>query len=351
MKTTIYDIARMTGVSTKTVSRIINDEPHVAQATRDKVLKVIEDVGYQPHIGARSLRSGRCDCVGMTFSAPVEAVPVGENLLSWLFGRLYTLFGTRGYSVNFDFPTKGAANSNDYARSLTTGRCSALIIVGPFRRGDTIMPRIHRMELPYMAVSSVEGVPGCSQATVDFEDGVYQCTQLLAKRGHKRIALLTNFEGYYSDHLRREGYRRALQEAGIEPRDNDVHSAGFTPSRAVTVLHRILSDPEVTGLIDTSMMEDGKALREGARRAGRTLGKDLEVIPWSYTDGATVLREATTHMWSPLLEAASEGLEHLAEWIGGSRQGPIDVTYRPILYEASGSEELPAPRRVFELSD
>ena len=92
-KHTIYDIARLAGVSGKTVSRVLNNEPSVSPATRDRVSRIIEELGYQPHHGARSMRGQQRDCVGVVFSAPMNKWPVSHQQINWLFFELERVFG------------------------------------------------------------------------------------------------------------------------------------------------------------------------------------------------------------------------------------------------------------------
>ena len=78
---TIHDIAREVGVSAKTVSRVLNHKSGVGRELRDRILQLMEDVGYQPHIGARSLRRRQSACIGVTIPAsPIEA-PLSQSFL------------------------------------------------------------------------------------------------------------------------------------------------------------------------------------------------------------------------------------------------------------------------------
>ena len=123
----------------------------------------------------------------------------------------------------------------------------------------------------------------------------------------------------------------------------------FGTRNIANVVHRLLIDRSVTALIDCSATEDGSGLREGARQAGRVPGKDFDIIAWTYEDNAVVLSEAVAHLWMPVREAAAEGLELLAAWANGEREGPIHIVYRPILYENATGGEVPKPKRLFDL--
>jgi LacI family transcriptional regulator, galactose operon repressor len=346
---TIRDVAEKAGVSTKTVSRVLNGEAYVAEATRVRVQSVVREMGYYPHTGARSLRAHRRDCIGVTFSAPLSIVPISEALLSHIFSQLYHLFGSKGNSVSFDFGP-GAGNLDaDYARGLWSRRYAGLIIMGPLASSDTTILRVHESGYPYLTTSRLGCFPECSSAAVDLEEAAYVSTTCLIERGHRRIAHLTSFDGYNAGDERRAGYARALREADIEFDERLVRGATFEVHEIEALVHRLLMERGVTALIDSSAAQDAETIREGARRAGRALGQDTEVLCWTYSDKAAVMSEAFAHVWIPIREALFEGLEALAQWYVGESQGPVQVLYRPTLRETQGLEEVSKPRAVFDL--
>lgn len=346
---TIHDIARQAGVSAKTVSRVVNNESGVSAETRVRIARIIEEVGYEPHMGARSMRSQRRDCVGIALSAPPEDVPLSQGFFIWLFNELYTLFGTRGNFICFDPHPPVHAGTRDYARGLWQQRYTASVITGPLPMNDPHIRRVHESGHPYIVFGRLDSMPECSSATVDYELGARLSTEFLLKRGHRRIAMLKAFSGYQPGVERMRGYRASLAEAGIEFDPEMVRSVAIGAGHIVNAVHRLLLDPNVTALIDCSAAEDAASIREGARRAGRVPGQDFEIVSWTYTDNAAVLNEAAAHVWLPVLVAAGEGLGQFAQWFYGEREEPVHVLYRPTLYEKVSGEEVPKPAQLFEL--
>lgn len=344
---TIYDVAREAGVSAKTVSKVLNEKEGVAEKTRARIREIIERVGYEPHIGARSLRGGGTACIGVTLPVPLNVVPISEEALLWIFGRLLKLFGSRGEYICFDINPYGNALDEDYARGLWQQLYRGCVVAGPLPLDDTRAKRIHEWGAPYLVLSRLDGFPELSCATVDFEQGAYESTKFLIARGHKRIAMLKAFSGFQPGIERRRGYLRALEEAGLEPDETLIRAVSFDARDVTRRVHRLLLDREVTALIDCSATEDGTALRNGARRAGRTPGKDFEVLTWSYREDEAVLPEACAQMWLPQYDATGEGFDELAAWFYGERQGPIQVIYRPTLLENVPETEIARPRRLF----
>lgn len=345
---TIYDIAREAGVSAKTVSRVLNQKPGVGAETRERVLGIIRRVGFHPHLGARTLRNRKAGCVGVTLTAPPSEVPLSQGFFLWLFAKLFHVFGARGDFIGFDLHPGERPPGTDYARGVWEQLFKACILAGPLRVDDTVAARVHAAGLPYLAFGRLDSLPEGSFATVDYEEGAYRSTRFLIDRGHTRIAMLRAFDGFQPGEERTRGYRRALDEAGLPWDPALVRSVDFGAKAVVGAVHRLLDDRGVTALIDCSATEDAESLRAGARRAGRTPGADFEIVAWTYAEDAGVLREASAHLWLPVMEAAAEGIDQLAAWMDGERSGPIQVLFHAQLRTEASAAEVPRPKRLFE---
>lgn len=348
---TMEAIARRVGVSTKTVSRVVNGEPGVRDSTRDRVSQFIEEVGYHPHIGARSMRSQTRDCIGCTIPAPMDDVPVHEEFFIRLFSHLYRLFGSRGRYICFDLNPYYGKSLGDYARGLFEGRFAGCILCGPLRPDDTTVERIHSSGMPYLALGRSDNLPECSCATVDYELAMEQSVHLLASRGHTRIGVLKGFHGYQPGAERQRGYVRGHERAGIEADLSLMSNVSFAPERLTATVQQLMADPTVTALIDSSGSENGAGIREGCRLAGRVPGKDVEIVAWTYSSGAAYLLEASHHVWLPVWEAAMEGLELLSRWFDGETEGPIRVIRTPTVSETSSLSKIAPPVRLFDIGE
>ena len=344
---TIYDVAKVAAVSANTVSRVINGKTGVSESTRHRITDIITELGYYPHMGARALRGNHGRCVGVVQASRPQDVPLNPSFLIWLLGELQRVFGPEGERICFDLNPQVADASGDYARSIWENLFSACVIASPLAEGDTIIQRIHKSGIPYLSLGRLDSLPECSSATADYELGAYVSTKYLIDRGHRSIAILKAFSGYQPGVDRSRGYLRALDEAGISPSKRLMQSVNFPSSDNANIVHRLLVDESVTALVDCSATEDDWSIREGARRAGRVPGGDFETVVWTYSNQTAVLLEACAHLWLPVREAAAEGLELLAAWHRGERDGPINIQYAPVLFETMPGEEMTASKRLF----
>lgn len=347
IKPTIYDVAKRAGVSANTVSRAINGKTGVSDTTRGRISDLVREMGYYPHIGARSLRGAQAGCIGVITPAPPQVIPLSHPFMMWLFSELYRVFGESGERICFDMNPRAGAPGNDYARSIWEKLFSACVFISPLELHDTTMQRVHQSGVPYLSLGRLDSLPECSSATVDYEQGAYESTKYLIQRGHTCIAMLKAFSGFQPGRDRRRGYLRALDEAGIAPDERLIQSIDFSTANDANIVHRLLVDTKVTALIDCSATEDGANLREGARRAGRVPGKDFEVVVWTYSNETAVLHEAAAHLFLPVRESAAEGLELLAQWYRGQREEPINIQYAPTLLEIMPRVEITPPNRLF----
>jgi DNA-binding LacI/PurR family transcriptional regulator len=348
LKRTIRDVARLSGVSLKTVSRVMNRESGVSEATRARVLRVVEEIGYNPHSGARSMRGSLPNSVGLTLGAPPSRVPFSNDLLTWIFTQLYRSFGANGAYVTFDLDPYAGGRNADYARALWEQLCRGLVVMGPLSVEDRVIHRVHASGHPYLVIGRLSSLPECSSASVDYGEGVMLAARHLVARGHREIAMLSGFEGLQAGKDRWVGFHAAMAEAGIpfDPERRIGHTL-FAPEDIVANVRRLLEDRKVTALLEASGAEDGESIREGIRQAGRVPGRDVEIVSWTYTNGGAVLEEACAHVWVPLREAIVDGLQQFAAWYEGEREGPVNVLYRPALHDTTPSGQVQKPRYVF----
>jgi LacI family transcriptional regulator len=347
---TMQDIADRAHVSPKTISRVINEEQGVSESTRERVLDIIKEVGYVPHTGARSMRGNRRDCVGLTVSAPMSEVPLTEDLFLRVFSQLYRVFGKQGTFVCFDLNPFASDPTGNYGRGLWEHRYSACVICGPLAEDDEVIHRVHEAGFPYLALSRLDTLPEVSYATVDYVEAARLSTEFLIKRGHSRIGMIQGFKGFHPTVERERGYEAAYKASGLEMDAGLLRPVNFGSEEIPDAVHAILSDPTVTAIIDTSGAEDAESLREGARRAGRTLSEDVELVAWTYTQDAVVSAEACAHVWLPVWEAAVQGISELHRWFHDEIEGPVTILLSPRLYETPGTEEISKARGLFDLT-
>ena len=281
MAATLHDVARLAGVSIKTVSNVINDYPHVRPTTRERVQAAISELDYTPNLTARNLRSGRTGAIGL-------AVPdLGLAYFAELAAEVIAEAERAGVSVLVEQTGADRDRELDLLRSpqrkLTDG-----LIFSPLgmSQGD-----VKYLEVPYPMVLLGERIfdGPVDHVTMRNVEAAKAATLSLLAAGRKRIAVIGAHDGEVigSAGLRLRGYLEALEEAGV-PMDPDL--IGYTTlwhraNGALTmreVLARGVDFDAVFGLNDTLALGAMRVLQE----AGRSIPDDVAVVGWDDLDEA-----------------------------------------------------------------
>jgi LacI family transcriptional regulator len=264
---TIADVAAAAGVSVATVSKVINDRYGVAERTSERVRAVIEELGYTSSLVAQSLRSRRTNVIAI-LAADIE--PFNAELLK---GAAQAIRGT-GYELVV-FSDCGQRDDQVGWERRSLGRVSALT-------DGAILVTPSSVDVPFAApvVAVDHNVRSSTLPTVDSDNlsGAVTATEYLIGLGHRRIGFLAGRSDLESARLREQGYRRALESAGIAFDPELVRVGGYQPETAREAARELLLlDRRPTAIFaanDTSAIETVAV----ARAQGLSVPDDVSVI-------------------------------------------------------------------------
>ncbi|MDN4639115.1 LacI family DNA-binding transcriptional regulator [Agreia sp. PsM10] len=209
MAITLHDVARMAGVSIKTVSNVINDYPHIRPTTRTKVEAAISELGYQPNLSARSLRSGRSGVISLL-------IPDLRNAyFAELADAVMRAAQARGLSVIIEQMPGGKKEELEILRGprmqLVDGILYSVLALGE----EDAHELDSRMPMVLLGDRIFHGPK--DHVTMQNTAGAKAATEHLLSLGRRRIAALGSHPGEVvgSAGLRLDGYRQALDEAGV----------------------------------------------------------------------------------------------------------------------------------------
>ncbi len=288
--TTIKDVARAAGVSIATVSYVINNGPRPVSAdTRQRVLEVMDQLGFEPNVSARRLRRQHNNVLGLAV-AGLSGMPG--------IADLYFLDILRGISVAADragydlvvYSNHHKLQTEEFFRSLARKR----IVDGLIASGGALNPQglelLPGVGLPVVAVGRLQSVKDLCRIEFSYREDAYHLTQAMIQRGHRRIGLLLNGVQFPSEQQRLEGYRQACAEAGIAEDARLVyqpHEIEFNPPRSEVA--RLVQAARATALITAPYTEVCAALHDlGPAAAG------VEVATLDYDDSVPL--PATLHV-------------------------------------------------------
>jgi LacI family transcriptional regulator len=236
----ISDIAKLAGVSSATVSRVMNGARPVSPELRDRVLAVAKRFDYQPSQLARNLRSGRAATVGVLVS-DVEN-PHFASMVKYLEEALFR----RGVRVLFcnteEDPVKQAAYLDVMAAERVMG-----VVISPAASGDQEVTRLMDLDIPVVAIDRPLSDPRADLVVADNAYAVTAGTNLLIDSGCRQIGLIGGREGVWTTSERLAGYLAALRPVGLTPH---AILREFTVEMGYQALADLLDQvPDLDGLV------------------------------------------------------------------------------------------------------
>ncbi len=257
----IRDVAKQAGVSSATVSRVLSNKPHVREVLKARVLKAVEDLGYEPNRVARSLRAQRSSVIGLIIS------DIRNSFFNQLVRAIEDTAYQHGYAVfvcnSDESPEKEAWYVNVLKAEHVAG-----VIMTPTRETTTACQTLLTAGIPVIAVDrTVLGV-NLDSVITDNSIASFQLVNHLIESGHKRIGAVFSDLGITTGRERFEGYKRALREAGL-PLDETLIRTGLPMDEDG---YRLTKSIFESGQPPTALFTGSKLLTQGAIHALYDLG-------------------------------------------------------------------------------
>lgn len=312
---TIRDVAKKAGVGVGTVSRVLNDNPSVRDATREKVLAAIEELNFTPHSIARRLSLRKALAIAVI--VPFFTRP---SYVERLRGVEYLLADTEYDLILYNVETT-ARRDVCFQNVPRRERIDGLLILSLSPR-DADANHFLQSGVPTVLIDGHH--PQISRVVTDDVAGGHMATQHLIELGHKKI-------GYISDHFenpfnfvssrdRFSGYRQALEEANI-PFQPEYHRQGqHNRQKARELTHELLVLPNPPTAIFASSDTQAIGVLEAARDANLEIPKDLSIIGYDDIEIAEYFHLTTISQ--PLFASGVEGVELLLETIAEPLPNP-----------------------------
>jgi LacI family transcriptional regulator len=309
-RVTILDVAAAAGVSAQTVSRVINNKPDVAEETRRRVWQLVEELGYQPSAIARGLVSRKTFTLGLITADFSDffftQVIVGAEMEARKHGYFFMLCSTE----------RSPADEPEYLRLLTEREVDGILFARPSTEQDSRhIVSLLRQGVPM--VTTAYHVPGEQLTVVDVDNvhGGLQATRCLIDAGRKRIGMITGPGEWKSVKDRAQGYREALQQAGIPLDESLVEPGDWWFESGHQAARRLLDRvPDLTGLFaQNDQMAVGaiSALRE----AGRRVPDDVGVVGYDDIPAASYCHPPLTTIRQPMQQVGKVATRLLIEAI------------------------------------
>lgn len=324
---TIRDVARKAGVGVGTVSRVLNNNPSVSQATREKVLVVIEAMHYRPSPIARQLSTG-AKSLAIGIIVPFFTRPA-------FVGRLEGIEATLAQS-RYDLVLYNVETPEQRAKLLRRvpeeHLVDGLIIVSLYPTEKEVR-HFERSSMPVVLADAEHSrLPHIS---IDDFDGGKQATQHLIDLGHRRIGFVSDQIdspfGFNASRKRLEGYQAVLEQHGI-PFEPMYHKAGeLSRHSAYQLTRELLAEKDHPTAIFASSDTQAIGVLEAIQEEGLRIPEDISVIGYDDIEVASYISLTTIHQ--PMYQSGVESVNLLFQLLGGdsnlkSLTLPVDLVVR-----------------------
>ena len=317
---TMRDVAHLAEVSIKTVSRVVNGEPGVRPATKDRVDEAIQQLGFLPNSGASQLASGRSDTVGLV----VE--DLSDPFYSTLAGAVERVSRERGHLLMTGSGEGYAERERSLAAAFLSRRVSGLLIV-PTGTDHSWLADEAAAGTPMVFLDRPAAGVVADTITVDNEGGVRSAVEHLTAHGHRRIGFLGDDPAFWTAARRVDGFRAATRALGLA---DDLVAMG---PHTVDTLARCLSGWAAGPAPVSALVTGNNRITVTALRAVREAGLRLGMVGFDDFELADLLDPAVTVVAQDPTAMGEQAAHLLFERLAGDTAPPRSISLPTRLVE------------------
>ena len=303
---TIDDVADRAGVSAKTVSRVLNNEPNVRATKREIVMKAARDLGYRPNPAARSLAGAKSFLLAHLHDNPVPEYVSAVNT------GIYEACRAQGY---FLLPEPVDRSRPDFLdrlqQFLMTSRADSVVLSPPLCDDERVISLLEDTETDYASLSPSEAREGVATVRMDDRLAAKDIVKHLISLGHTRIALISGPESGNAAAGRRHGYVDALSEAGLEIDHHAIITGDYSLRSGLEAARFLLARPKPPTAIFAANDDMAVGAMTAIMAAGLSIPKDISVAGFDDTRLASAVWPALTTIRQPVAEMAKRAAERL----------------------------------------
>ncbi|MBN1427820.1 MAG: LacI family DNA-binding transcriptional regulator [Anaerolineae bacterium] len=317
--TTIKDIARESGVSYSTVSRVINNFEHIKPETRERVMDAMTRLGYVANQHARSLVGGRSQVIGLLIHA------FDSSYIGQIIQGIDEAVAEAHYDLMLYTTHRRKIRESSFVVSLARGLADGLLLVLP-RDIEAYLDTLGQQGFPFVLIdyaATSSDVPSVNAAN---QQGAYDATLYLAKIGHRRIGFITGDMVADSAQERLMGYKQALAGSGIAFEAELVFQGDFYQSKGFEGANSLLSldNPPTAIFASNDMIAFG--VYEAVRNRGLRTPEDVSVVGFDDIPQAAQVHPSLTTVRQPLQEMGRIATQMLLRWIEEDLDEPLGYT-------------------------
>lgn len=315
----IHDVAKKSGLSVVTVSRVINNSPSVREGNRRKVLSAIEELNYQPNSAARSLVRGKTGVIGMSIT----------NFNDSFYDRVIRVVNRKLAEQGYFLALSIAENEDEGVNFLfQKDRVDGIILLSPIEEKEYV-EELKRKNIPFVLLDNQLQHEDVPSVVVDNYQGGYEATKHLIGLGHTQIAYIGGPSVFLSVAERKRGYVQALGEAGLTPFGTEY--CGFTVSSGYEVAKRWIREDKLPTAIFSGDDFIALGVVQALREEGILVPQDISVVGFDDQQFVGEFYPRLTTVRQPEAQMGSIGVDLLMKLINGEVMPAVVTKLAPQL--------------------
>lgn len=338
MRSRMEDVAAAAGVSLKTVSRVLNDEPNVREATRQRVLAVVERLQYRPNLSARSLAGQRSYVVALVYDNPSR-----NYLMEVQSGMLDACRASHYHLVLAPVSANPGRKAADLRAVFENFAPDGVLLIPPLTDDAGLLEYLVGNEVPFATIAPIDA-QGRIGAMMEETAAVRELVAGLVRLGHRRIAHILGPREHGACQWRYEGYKQALAQAGIALDPEWVVQGAFSYESGVEAGNRLLDlRPRPTAIFAANDDMAAGVIRAAAER-GIAVPGEVSVCGFDDTPIARHIYPSLSTVRQPTADMAHQATVELLARVrtpGAGRMVRVEheVIFRESTGPAAGSED------------
>ncbi|MBR1860813.1 MAG: LacI family DNA-binding transcriptional regulator [Lachnospiraceae bacterium] len=333
----LKQIAELAGVSTATVSNVVNGNDHkVSAQTREKIEKIIQETNYKPSIIARSLARGESKMIGVIVPYLLD----NEDFLSNpYYARVIAAIERYIRVRDYYLMLRCVRECTDIAPLLNSWNVDGAIFLGVFR--DEIKNITDRLDIPVVFMDTYSAGDNIVNVGIDDYRGGFLSASYLIGKGHKNIALVT--PEYKPDgviHERYKGFSDACKKFGVEFKKEDVFITDTIYDKAIKVGQDIAFSKKKYTAVATFSDVVAFGITDGMSPFGLRVPEDVSVIGFDNIPEAEIRNPRLTTISQDYRGKAEKSCELLLRMIGGEKIGALNYVQPVQVIERNSVKEI-----------
>ena len=306
MAVTIKDVSKDAAVSIKTVSRVINNEANVAEATKKKVLASVKKLGFKPNKSAQSLRSKKSYMLALLYDNP------NKSYLADVQSGIFNACKNTGYNLVIqECDYKSSKLKTDIIEFVENFKIDGLIVTPPLSDMEDFLEELEENQIDYSVIAPSTMNPESLYVSSNDYEAAYTLTSEIIKHGHKDIGFIKGHPKHSASHLRFNGYLDAIKNHGIKRNDQWIKQGNFSFKSGFDAGVEIFHSEKIPTAIFASNDSMAAGIMKSAQMKGMQVPQDLSLTGFDDSPIAHQIWPALTTVKQPVEKMAAHAAKIL----------------------------------------